>query len=345
MDGRFAFSVRKAGGWSCPQPISGNIRTNYSGHPFILSNGRTLLFTDWGGYGTWDIWSSEWIDSLQQWGNVRNLGPNINDEVDQWFGYQPDDSTLIYGNGGYITILRISRFDQLNKQWLPSKTFDEDGTISRGWAVDGLTMPKNQKKAYVGRRTMVNGYFEFELEVSYSDSLTGKWQMPGRLNINSHPPDTVSIYNPLDYAYEGWPAITANGKTLYFMSNRLPDSVGSYFRAIYESHLLVDENGDSVISNIDVPLIEQKQGVSKSQNYPNPFNPVTTIPFEMEQRGWVRITLYDSIGREVIILADTMYEVGKYQLNANLNGLSSGIYYCRMQIGNKSQVLKMTLLR
>ncbi len=82
------------------------------------------------------------------------------------------------------------------------------------------------------------------------------------------------------------------------------------------------------------------------QNYPNPFNPSTTISFTLQLSGHTTLKIFDAIGREVVTLVNENLEAGVYhQRSFNASGLSSGIYFSKLQTGEKVQIRKMTLLK
>jgi serine protease AprX len=76
------------------------------------------------------------------------------------------------------------------------------------------------------------------------------------------------------------------------------------------------------------------------QNFPNPFNPGTTIGFRVPNPAWVRLAVYDLLGREVALLVNEPFGVGYYRSSFIANGLSSGVYVYRLQEtgGNASLV-------
>jgi len=89
---------------------------------------------------------------------------------------------------------------------------------------------------------------------------------------------------------------------------------------------------------------------SVSQNYPNPFNPSTTIKYAIPQQSFVRIKVYDIVGREVKTLVNTERSPGIYSVQWNGDNnygskVSSGIYIYRVVAGNFTQVKKMILLK
>jgi hypothetical protein len=85
---------------------------------------------------------------------------------------------------------------------------------------------------------------------------------------------------------------------------------------------------------------------SLKQNYPNPFNPATTITFSVEQTGQATLDVYNILGQKVMTLFDGMAEAGQYH-HVRLDGsnLSSGIYFYRLQSGQKSDLKKLILLK
>lgn len=67
------------------------------------------------------------------------------------------------------------------------------------------------------------------------------------------------------------------------------------------------------------------------QNYPNPFNPTTTIGYELPKTSFVKLYIYDVLGRVVATLVDGMQPANTYRVEWNPSRLSSGVYFCRIQ--------------
>ena len=82
-----------------------------------------------------------------------------------------------------------------------------------------------------------------------------------------------------------------------------------------------------------------------NQNYPNPFNPTTTISFSIPSEEFVSLKIYNSLGEEVTELINEIKKAGNYEINFNASGLSSGIYFYKIQAGSFTQTKKMTLLK
>jgi aminopeptidase N len=92
------------------------------------------------------------------------------------------------------------------------------------------------------------------------------------------------------------------------------------------------------------------------QNYPNPFNPVTTIGFRVPGvkigsgvsglgSRWVKLTVYDLLGREVAVLVDEQKPAGNYTVQFDGSGVASGVYLVRLQADGRTAVKSMLLIR
>jgi len=84
------------------------------------------------------------------------------------------------------------------------------------------------------------------------------------------------------------------------------------------------------------------------QNYPNPFNGVSKIKFEVAKLSDVSITVYDILGKEVSTLVNEKLKPGTYETMFDGGGLSSGIYFCRLQVSGTKEftsVKKMLMIK
>lgn len=81
------------------------------------------------------------------------------------------------------------------------------------------------------------------------------------------------------------------------------------------------------------------------QNYPNPFNPSTKISWSSNVAGKQTLKIYNVLGNEVATLVDEFKEAGSYSVEFNNKGLTSGVYFYTLSLGNKSQTKKMILLQ
>jgi hypothetical protein len=88
-------------------------------------------------------------------------------------------------------------------------------------------------------------------------------------------------------------------------------------------------------------------GFALMQNYPNPFNPSTTIGFRVSGLGsrFVKLTVFDLLGREVAVLVNEKREPGDYSVTWNAGGITSGVYYYVLNAGDFFDVKKMLLVK
>jgi hypothetical protein len=73
-----------------------------------------------------------------------------------------------------------------------------------------------------------------------------------------------------------------------------------------------------------------------AQNYPNPFNPSTVISYELSAVSYVKLNVYDILGREVATLVSEQQDAGYYRVewngkNTQQQSVSSGIYFYQIR--------------
>lgn len=158
------------------------------------------------------------------------------------------------------------------------------------------------------------------------------------------------FYNPTLADLDG------NGKT-NLIANSLEDIYVWEMKSVYEDSLMpwpmfkhdnnhssfygpVHHSPDYVVANNSIP-----QTYELFQNYPNPFNPTTTIEFGIPKKSFVKLKVYDVIGREVTTVISKELAAGKYRLLWNAKGLSSGVYFYQLQSVSFVETKKLVLLR
>ena len=78
---------------------------------------------------------------------------------------------------------------------------------------------------------------------------------------------------------------------------------------------------------------------------PNPFNTTANISFQLSTASCIKLAVYDISGREASKLAEGWYPAGIHRAAFDGNGLSSGVYFARLQAGGICLVKKMLLLK
>ena len=80
-------------------------------------------------------------------------------------------------------------------------------------------------------------------------------------------------------------------------------------------------------------------------NYPNPFNSSTVIPFSIEKEAWVRLSIYNILGQEIVSLVNRQMERGYHQVVWDVNGLESGLYFYELKLGHDKKLDKCLYIK
>lgn len=81
------------------------------------------------------------------------------------------------------------------------------------------------------------------------------------------------------------------------------------------------------------------------QNYPNPFNPETALKFQIAKHSFVKLSVYNILGREIETLISKELEPGVYKVIWNASGFASGIYFYKLISENFSETKKLILTK
>jgi len=79
--------------------------------------------------------------------------------------------------------------------------------------------------------------------------------------------------------------------------------------------------------------------------YPNPFNPNTNLIFSLETAERVKLSVYDIQGRLLTTLVDGYRDAGVHEVTFGASDLSSGIYFAQIEIGTRSSIQKLMLVK
>lgn len=85
--------------------------------------------------------------------------------------------------------------------------------------------------------------------------------------------------------------------------------------------------------------------VALEQNFPNPFNPNTTIRYALPRATNVQISVYDILGREVVVLVREQKPAGEHEVTFDASSFHSGVYFCRLTAHGAIRAVRMLLLK
>ena len=193
-----------------------------------------------------------------------------------------------------------------------------------------------------------HGFVPVEL-ISFTSSVSGntvllKWSTATELNNQGFDIERASFATTPGQGWEKIGFISGSGTTTETRSYSFKDAdleAGIYYYRLKQ----IDYDGTFEYSDVIEVEVSVPFDYALEQNYPNPFNPSTTIRYSVPENSLVNIKVYNLIGQEVTELINENKTAGQYEINFESNGLASGIYLVKMQAGDFTSTIKMTLLK
>jgi hypothetical protein len=185
--------------------------------------------------------------------------------------------------------------------------------------------PQNLKVTSVNNFAQLTWEANIEPDMQYS----GKYKIYRTSTSGGEPTTfwyvaTINAYNgttPVTSWTDPDPAVgTGTDKLFYHMTavdNGNAESVPSDYDWVYWSQDMQKQGHTS-----DIIVTEYKL----YNNYPNPFNPKTTIEYQIKEKGFVNVSVYDILGNEVARLVNEVKDIGRHYVNFDASNLTSGVY-------------------
>lgn len=106
-------------------------------------------------------------------------------------------------------------------------------------------------------------------------------------------------------------------------------------------------NSSGILGTVGISITSSQvpDKYTLKQNYPNPFNPTTNIRFEIPVKSFVKLAVYDMLGREVKTLVNKELSAGSYTAELSGSDLTSGIYFYTLNAGDFSETKRMVLIK
>lgn len=168
------------------------------------------------------------------------------------------------------------------------------------------------------------------IDLYFHNSFTG-WGAGGFGKV------TKSVNSGFNWGYQDVPFFTVNN--IFFLDNQTGWCGGN--------GIAKTTNGGGNITYIGIQQISSEipNQFKLEQNYPNPFNPVTNIKYQIIKNSFVRLIIYDMLGKEIIMLVNQPQTAGIYLVDWNANSLPSGTYFYKLITDNYTETKKMILLK
>jgi photosystem II stability/assembly factor-like uncharacterized protein len=352
-----------ATGFGATTGIGASDRKNWSTPIIIDPNTPNVLYT-----GTQYVYRSS--NRAVNWSPIS---PDLSDGLVPGFSAYATVTTIDVAKADPGTIMAGT--DDANV-WVTTNGGGSWANISAGlvdrWVTRVRFDPTNSRTAYVtfsGYR-----YDTFLPHIFKTTNLGGTWQ-----DISANLPEApinVVLVDPqyTDRLYIGTDVgcyFTTNGGTLWqSMGTGLPNVAVSDMqihaptriaRAFTHGRSMWQINLDELVTGVaETP--EQPVEFVLYQNYPNPFNGETKIGYRVSPArttwsggglgpggsgigGWVRLKVYNLLGREVATLVDGWQQLGEHEVTFDASRLASGEYFCRLEAAGAVQIRRMLLIR
>lgn len=143
--------------------------------------------------------------------------------------------------------------------------------------------------------------------------------------------------------------VNGNGTTSQKMNYTFVDRNAQSGKQIYRLKQMDFSGAFEYSKTVEVDLSAPKE-YSLLKNYPNPFNPTTTLSFALPVESEVTLSVYNSVGQLIKILAQGKYSAGTQNVVFDATELPSGTYFYNITAKGSNgtefvQTAKMLLLK
>jgi hypothetical protein len=293
------------------------------GFVYVIKNNGTVLTG-------WPKATSNWVYGPPSVGYIDN--DNVLDIAvgDQVLSGVPSDFVYAWNKDGIpLSGFPIGPVNAVNAQIVLADIDGDNNTE--------LIFDDNSSTAGIGKYLVYNhdGSFNRNIETSGTSFFT----TPCITDINRN--------GILDIIGAGVTGTAPSQQTNIYLWNSgvayVPSKVQTPMWQYNARHNGVYNNGDIV--NVRENNTEYPGEYKLLQNYPNPFNPTTKISYYISKPGFVRISLYNVLGKEVLNMVNEQKQAGMYEYTLKAEMLNTGIYYYKMEINGFTSTKKMLLLK
>jgi hypothetical protein len=277
--------------------IAGNDAITITGSSNSITTGEDIKTIQYGSAG-----NIRWRKGYDGPGHRNDRGMSVTSDAagNVYVAGWVDTAVTGDANTDYVTI----KYDQNGNQVWAQRYFPPAGNIGNDRAIN-ITVDNLNDVYVTGTCRFVSTFNDF-VTVKYNSSGIKLWDIS--YNYGSILDDNDAVSLAVDGSYNVY--VTGYGK-----NGALNDMITvKYSQPI----------GIKIIGN-EVP-----NSFSLSQNYPNPFNPKTVFSFQLPVFSYVRLIIYDVLGREMESLVNEELIPGTYELRFDGTNYPSGVYYYKL---------------
>lgn len=296
----------------------------------------------------------EWTGYIANDVTIPHVAVDQNDKVWFFYGWQVgwlnDDGEMeFYSTEQGLASTKVAniRIGPDNAKWFPTRFGvsyfrDEPGFVIPKLKISSTMIDFNS----VGVSTNKNRSFTISNLGSSNLNIESIVKSSGSADFEIDAPDTF----PLIKKYGDWPSRI----NISFS----PSSEGEKMAIVTINSNDPDNPTQTVtLSGVGIQpsTVHSKENILPdsyhlSQNYPNPFNPVTTIIYRIPETAYIRLNIYDLVGRAVAVLVNKQQQAGYYTIRWDgtddcKNSVASGVYFYKLQTETYQSVRKLLLMR
>jgi hypothetical protein len=177
-----------------------------------------------------------------------------------------------------------------------------------------------------------------------SNTVTLNWITASEINNNGFDIQRSKLVEDSQNEWQSLGFVNGNGTTAesnFYTYSDAGLQPGNYLYRLK----IIDNDGSFEFSNEINITVNAPVAYALSQNYPNPFNPSTLIQYQLPEKGFVTLKVYDAIGVEVETLVSEVKDAGIYEISFDASSLTTGVYFYTLSSGNFVKSNKMILLK
>jgi len=311
-----------------------NEHTNYwNGWNFLWTPDNIFLF----GHGLYKFSSSDnkthfYIDYRDDKYVFYNNSYGHN--ADLWIKYNDIENKFYYASSPDLGFVPISNGDYLKIWEIKQQGLPTTSKFINFWQNCLAIIPtsNNHPRLVWGRYPSNDAVSIYKIYRKYGRD---EWKLYDQVSNNTfeYIDNQINILTGMLSGIAVQYKVTAQLSTVESLPTNIQETKVKTLEALKENY---GNNNDDINNSINYSL---------DQNYPNPFNPNTKISFNIKESGFVNLTIYNSLGKEIKNLVNENLERGNYTVDFNAENLPSGIYFYKLQTGNFVDIKKMLLVK
>ncbi|MCD6250676.1 MAG: T9SS type A sorting domain-containing protein [candidate division Zixibacteria bacterium] len=113
------------------------------------------------------------------------------------------------------------------------------------------------------------------------------------------------------------------------------------------NHDTVSYHGFAVVTDVEVDSDNKllPATFTLGQPYPNPFNPTVTLPVALNEKGHLKVEVFNPLGQQVATIYNATTSAGEFDLTWDAVKFASGVYLFRATVENQTATVKAVLLK